>query len=443
MKKKVKDILMKIKSNDFWRKLFKNSFYAIIGEGGSSVINLFVVFLLIKLLGNDEYAILVLAQSYMSILDLIINLQSWQSVIKFGEEMRVKNKIDKYLEFIKLGSILDISTAILCGLISLFIAPLIGSIFNWSNELILCSQIFTAEIYFHFSGTPIAVLRLENKFNLVAIQKIVSAIIKLAVLLFILCMTSKLSLITAVIIYVVTDIISHLILVIMFLTIIHKKWGIRRLLKSKIPENKGQFIKYTIWCTLGDAVDIPVLYLDVFVVSALKLELVTVFKVFKQIISVLSKLAAPIYQAIFPQFSTLVAKGEYKRGYDAVIKIRNAVYKYFIPLIIVVGLSSPIWLNIIFGEIFSQYWYILFIYLIIHTYALSYTTIHPYFTALGKVKEGFIICLIANVVYLILALTLTKHFGMIAIVMSYAVQILVVIHTKKHMIKKEIDGNDV
>lgn len=443
MKKKVKDILMKIKSNDFWRKLFKNSFYAIIGEGGSSVINLFVVFLLIKLLGNDEYAILVLAQSYMSILDLIINLQSWQSVIKFGEEMRVKNKIDKYLEFIKLGSILDISTAILCGLISLFIAPLIGSIFNWSNELILCCQIFTAEIYFHFSGTPIAVLRLENKFNLVAIQKIVSAIIKLAVLLFILCMTSKLSLITAVIIYVVTDIISHLILVIMFLTIIHKKWGIRRLLKSKIPENKGQFIKYTIWCTLGDAVDIPVLYLDVFVVSALKLELVTVFKVFKQIISVLSKLAAPIYQAIFPQFSTLVAKGEYKRGYDAVIKIRNAVYKYFIPLIIVVGLSSPIWLNIIFGEIFSQYWYILFIYLIIHTYALSYTTIHPYFTALGKVKEGFIICLIANVVYLILALTLTKHFGMIAIVMSYAVQILIVIHAKKHMIKKEIDGNDV
>lgn len=443
MKKKVKDILMKIKSNDFWRKLFKNSFYAIIGEGGSSVINLFVVFLLIKLLGNDEYAILVLAQSYMSILDLIINLQSWQSVIKFGEEMRVKNKIDKYLEFIKLGSILDISTAILCGLISLFIAPLIGSIFNWSNELILCCQIFTAEIYFHFSGTPIAVLRLENKFNLVAIQKIVSAIIKLAVLLFILCMTSKLSLITAAIIYVVTDIISHLILVIMFLTIIHKKWGIRRLLKSKIPENKGQFIKYTIWCTLGDAVDIPVLYLDVFVVSALKLELVTVFKVFKQIISVLSKLAAPIYQAIFPQFSTLVAKGEYKRGYDAVIKIRNAVYKYFIPLIIVVGLSSPIWLNIIFGEIFSQYWYILFIYLIIHTYALSYTTIHPYFTALGKVKEGFIICLIANVVYLILALTLTKHFGMIAIVMSYAVQILIVIHAKKHMIKKEIDGNDV
>ena len=270
MKNKIKNTFNKIKNNDFWRKLFKNSFYAIMGEGGSSVINLFVVFLLIKLLGNSKNAILVLAQSYMTILDLIINLQCWQSVIKYGEAMRVKNKIDEYLEYIKLGSILDISTAILCGVISYFAASFVGNIFNWSNELILCCQIFTLEIYFHFSGTPIAVLRLENKFNLVALQKIISAAFKLVVLLIVLCMTSKISLINAVIIYVATDIVSHLLLVIMFLTVVHKNWGIRRLLKAKIPQNKGEFIKYTIWCTLGDAVDIPVLYLDVFVVSALK-----------------------------------------------------------------------------------------------------------------------------------------------------------------------------
>ena len=443
MKNKIKNTFNKIKNNDFWRKLFKNSFYAIMGEGGSSVINLFVVFLLIKLLGNSKNAILVLAQSYMTILDLIINLQCWQSVIKYGEAMRVKNKIDEYLEYIKLGSILDISTAILCGVISYFAASFVGNIFNWSNELILCCQIFTLEIYFHFSGTPIAVLRLENKFNLVALQKIISAAFKLVVLLIVLCMTSKISLINAVIIYVATDIVSHLLLVIMFLTVVHKNWGIRRLLKAKIPQNKGEFIKYTIWCTLGDAVDIPVLYLDVFVVSALKLELVTVFKVFKQIISVLSKLAAPIYQAIFPQFSSLVAKGEYRRGYNAVITIRNAVFKYFIPLIVLVGLSSPIWLKIIFDDLFAQYWYILFIYLIVHTYALAYTTIHPYFTALGKVKEGFVICLIANIVYLAMALTLTKYLGMIAIVISYTVQFLIVICAKRYIIKKEIDDNDV
>lgn len=33
MKRKLKEAFIKIKSNDFWRKLFKNSFYAIMGEG--------------------------------------------------------------------------------------------------------------------------------------------------------------------------------------------------------------------------------------------------------------------------------------------------------------------------------------------------------------------------------------------------------------------------
>ena len=51
----------------------------------------------------------------------------------------------------------------------------------------------------------------------------------------------------------------------MFFSVVHRKWGIKKLFKSKIPQNKGEFIKYTIWCTLGDTVDIPVLYLDVFV----------------------------------------------------------------------------------------------------------------------------------------------------------------------------------
>lgn len=51
--------------------------------------------------------------------------------------------------------------------------------------------------------------------------------------------------------------------------------------------------------------------------------------------------------------------------------------------------------------------------------------------------------MIANIVYLGLALLLTKHIGMIAIVISYTVQILIVILTKKKIIKKEIDSNDV
>ena len=40
MKEKLKKIINKIKSNEFWKNLFKNSFFAVIGEGGASFINI-------------------------------------------------------------------------------------------------------------------------------------------------------------------------------------------------------------------------------------------------------------------------------------------------------------------------------------------------------------------------------------------------------------------
>ena len=61
-------------------------------------------------------------------------------------------------------------------------------------------------------------------------------------LLVIVFMTPKMSLIVAVIIYVATDIISHLILVVMFFSVVHRKWGIKKLFKSKIPQNKANLL---------------------------------------------------------------------------------------------------------------------------------------------------------------------------------------------------------
>ena len=97
----------------------------------------------------------------------------------------VKKQYNELNSYIKIGTILDVSTAILGGIIAILIAPTLGKIFNWSNELIICSQIFSITIFSHFSGTPTAILRILNKFNLVAIQKFITAAVKLIVLLII------------------------------------------------------------------------------------------------------------------------------------------------------------------------------------------------------------------------------------------------------------------
>lgn len=435
---KYKNVKSKILKSEFWKKLFKNSFYAVLGEGGASVVNLLSVIVLIKVLGSTKYGILTLAQSYMLIVDTIINMQSWNAVIKYGEISKKNNDIEEYSGYIKLGTILDVSTAIIGCIVGILIPVFLGNYISWDKEMIMCSIIFSIEILFHFSGTPTAILRMENKFHLISIQKIVSAIFKVISLFIVYLIQQKISLLVGVIIFVSTDILGHVLLTLMALFVINKKIGLRKIIKSTIPNSSKQFISFTFWNTLTDISDIPVQNLDVFLVSNLGIDKVAIYKVFKQILAMFSKLTKPIYQAIYPQFSALVANNKKKEGYDVVLKIKRVILKYFLPLSIFFGISSYFWLDRFFEIGYSQYWYILTLYVFVHTIALSYTTIHPYFISLGNAYLACIYSLISNILYLLLTFILIKYIGFIGMVIGYFVQFYTLIYLKKRRIKKEL-----
>ncbi len=429
----------KVMNNNFWKTLLSNAFSAFIGDSGAAVINLVIIIILIHLIGNNGYGILVLAQSYMSIMDVLLNIQSWKSVIQYGQKALVEQNEKDFYGYIKIGSILDISTAIIGGIVSIFIASAVGMLLGWSSELVLCAQIFSVTIFSHFAGTPTAILRIFNKFSLVAVQKIISALLKLSVLIAVWLFKDQVSVVHAVMIYSLADIVGNLLLVYFAIHTFRKKYQLRKIVKASIPHDYKEFIHYTLWGTASEIVDLPIAYFDVFIVSFLSIELVAVYKVFQQITSILTKVTTPIYQAIMPQFSELSAKGLKERGYEVVLKIRNAILIIMGGVSLVIGLSSYLWLGIIYGDIYASYWYVLLIFLLTQTILLSYTTIHPYFLSLGKTKQSALYVLIANVIYMVIAIGTIQFGGLIALVICNFIQGAIVVLLKVHDIKKVLE----
>ena len=440
--KELKKILHKIKNDNFWKNLFKNSFWAFFGDASASAITFIISIILIKIIGSDSYGILILAQSYMNIMDVIINIQSWRSTIQYGQKALVDGNIKELHSYVKLGCIMDISTAILCFIISVILPHFIGSLLHWSNEMILCSQIFAITIISHFAGTPTAILRLFNKYNLVALSKTLAAIFKITAIVAYYLITQNLNLISSTIIFMMTDFIGNILLVIFAFYNYSKKYKISDIIKAKMPKDSKSFISYTLWGTLSEIVDLPVQTIDVFIVSVLGNATVAIYKIFKQIIGIISKVTGPIQQSILPQFSELSAKGNEKRGFEVVIKIHRTILKYTLPISILVGATSYLWLGKLYDITYANYWYILFIYLIIQTYALSYTTIHPFFITLGNMKINAIIEFTANIVYLIVSFILVRVMGLLGITIAFLIQILLNIFLKYFCIKKMIANTE-
>ena len=440
--KEFKKILHKIKSDNFWKNLFKNSFWAFFGDASASAITFIISIILIKIIGSESYGILILAQSYMNIMDVIINIQSWRSTIQYGQKAIVDGNDKELHSYVKLGCIMDISTAILCFIISILLPNLIGGFLHWSNEMILCSEIFAITIISHFAGTPTAILRLFNKYNLVALSKTLAAIFKITAIVAYYLITKNLNLVSSTIIFMLTDFIGNILLVIFAFYHYSKKYKIADIIKAKMPKDAKSFISYTLWGTLSEIVDLPVQTIDVFIVSVLGNVTVAIYKIFKQIIGIISKVTGPIQQSILPQFSELSAKGNEKRGFEVVIKIHKTILKYTLPISILVGATSYIWLGKLYDMKYANYWYILFIYLMIQTYALSYTTIHPFFITLGNMRINAIIEFTANIVYLIVSYILVRAMGLLGITIAFLIQILLNIFLKYFCIKKMIENTE-
>jgi O-antigen/teichoic acid export membrane protein len=198
--------------------------------------------------------------------------------------------------------------------------------------------------------------------------------------------------------------------------------------------------RFTFWTSLTASADIPVQQFDTIFLSMLSYELVAVFKVYKQIGQVLNKFTTPIKQAIMPLFSELISKEKYHECYAYYKKMIAKGNVLMAPFVIILTGASLLFLHLTLDPIYVNHWPVLFVYLLLRGFALSFAPIHPLFIALGQVKQNFYISLIANSLYIAVVWLMIQFIGIWAILLGLLVEYLVVMVIKQKVVKKVINA---
>lgn len=430
-------LINKVKYSDFWKKLIKNVSILLFGSTTTSLLNLLTMLIIVRSVSTLEYSFFVLAQQYMSIMDALINFQSWQGVIKYGTDALVKKSYEKLYAVIKCGFLIDILSAVLGTLLAFVLVPFVGKMMGWSEDVILLCRLFSLEIVFHIEGTSIGILRLYDKFSYYSLVNTLASLIQLiAIGLYFVLGGRDLVVITG--IYIVFDIVLKTGLVVVAIHVMRRNIGILKVVKAKFKHLEKGFIRYTMWSNVGRTADIPIGYFDVFIISMLSYELVAVYKIYKQIVQIISKVSIPISAAILPQFSMMIAEQKDKEAFDKVLVIRNymLVAISFLTLLSLIA-GKPIF-NLILGVEYAEHISLFIIMLCLYGVAFSYVAIHPYFAAIGKVKEDFILNVVSNLMYCIVAFGLIKFLDVYAILIATAIQFGIVFSIKTILIKNYI-----
>ncbi|MEO1791096.1 MAG: oligosaccharide flippase family protein [Cyanobacteria bacterium J06629_19] len=166
-------------SKDRLRRIFKNSSWLLgarIVTGGSGLLYLSLV---THQVGAQRYGILVLVQTYVLMIATLTTFQSWQAVVRYGAISLEKQDKAGLQQLIKFTTLLDVLGVFVGIALALLAAPLMGRVLGWSPELITQLQWCSLSITFTVVATPAGLLRLYNRFDLLAAHLTVLPVVQL------------------------------------------------------------------------------------------------------------------------------------------------------------------------------------------------------------------------------------------------------------------------
>ncbi len=217
------------------------------------------------------------------------------------------------------------------------------------------------------------------------------------------------------------DILTNLFLMAFGAYLIKLKLG-RNWWSNKLLINKEQ-INFIWWTNLRTIIRIPVRHFDVIVISSvISMEVLGFYKVYKEITKVISNVADPVSQAIFPEFTKLIGSDNHKESIALAKKSILAMSLVAVALSVLLCLASEFVVRTFFGPEFLSNINILYFMIIVAGFAFSTTPINSLFIAEGFAKASFYVVLLTNTVYLLMVFWCGSLWGLFGVVLANLIQ---------------------
>jgi len=408
------------KESEIFRRLLKNAGKLISGDIIASILNLVSVALSARVLGPSNFGILALIQTYITIVDQLFNFQSWQALIKYGSDALVNNNLVSFKRLLKFGFKLDVTTAFLGTVAAILGAFFILPFFDWSEDVTDLVILYSLVILFNINGTPTAILRLYDRFDLFAYQKIVVAVVKL--LSVAIAFFYNAGLYEFLLIWIISDFLGYVILI-AFSFYELKRQSLTGFFKSnaKLVTLDIKDIWTYVWTTnLHGSVRMVSMQFDTIIVGALLGNIaVGYLKVAKQFAQILSKLSQPIYKSVYPELAKIWA------GHN-----RIEFKKLILSTCIVSGsLGLVVWIifliagghiiNISVGPEFIAANRLVQVYMLAVVISMLTLPLTPAMLAMGLPKVSFNAILISTLVYFPFLYLFVVKLGIVGIGYAY------------------------
>lgn len=402
------------------RKLLEAWTKLVGGNAANGVLQLIIFAVAAQALELAQLGILILIQSYVRVIDGLLNFQSVNVLTNYLAEAQNRGNDSRVRGLVKAGLLVDFGTALIATLVAIvglqILAPVIGIPQDW----IWLASAYCLVITTRSFGAVEAALRCFDRFGAISLRPVTVSIVVLLGSLGAWALNGNAE--DFLIVWLVGEAFANV--VFLFWAIISLRGnGLRGLLSAKAREaiDASQGFWPTMWQT-NFTFGLRILSQegDILVVGAFLGEsAAALLRAAKNLAVLVGQFGMPLHKAASVPISRFVADGENARAYGFALKssLGVAVASVLVTLIMVV--ATPMILSLAFGEEFTAAYWIVLGLLVAKTLYLAGAALPPLMIALDITKQFTAMIAVGNIVFFGVLFALVGPAGLIAAVFAH------------------------
>ncbi|CAI3940006.1 Membrane protein involved in the export of O-antigen and teichoic acid (RfbX) [Commensalibacter communis] len=160
------------------RRSGRNLLKLLSGKAVNVPLGLLQISLTTHLLGDKGYGFLILIHSFSQTIGDLAEFQSWQTVLHYGFKSYKNKDIPLLQRVLRFSFFLDICSGVFALIVGLLCAIYCSSYLGWPAEWRYLGIFYSCSVIFTTSATSNGILRLLNRYDLIAIQGTVANFIR-------------------------------------------------------------------------------------------------------------------------------------------------------------------------------------------------------------------------------------------------------------------------
>jgi len=150
------------------------------GRAANALISLGYIAVAARALGVREVGVLILINAFAQLVGEVVKFNSWQTVLHYGAGPLAKGERDRLQQVVRFTLVLDVASSLMGVAVAVAAALLFGERLGWTSADSPKAALYCLTILGMASATPIGLLRLFDRFDLIAAQAPISSLIRLA-----------------------------------------------------------------------------------------------------------------------------------------------------------------------------------------------------------------------------------------------------------------------